>query len=244
MPQMTADRPGTRSAEPGIEMFAAESMRFVTQMSTAAVVTMHVFDQSGQRVWLGSRGAPSAFRTAYYDEQMWCIDPLRPIRTSGGERAMTDLQTAEASLQRDTRSRYRAFLRSFGITDAAEMVFRQGAELLGGMSLLWMRSSSGSSRNELELINRMHRYIQVSFQSALSGTLIGWRRSLVCEFSLTARELEVVELVCDGHTNRELGESLGISLGTVKTHLAHIFQKLGVSNRAALVQRTLRKASH
>jgi ATP/maltotriose-dependent transcriptional regulator MalT len=175
---------------------------------------------------------------------MWRIDPLGPIRAGGGESTLTDLQTAEIQRECADPARYRAFLNSFGIVDAAEMVFRQGDELIGGMSLLWTRASPGTLRAERDLINNLHRYIQVSFQSALRGTLIGWRKSLVREFLLTQRELEVVELVCAGRTNGELGQLLCISLATVKSHLSNIFQKLGVPNRAALVQRTLGGMRH
>jgi DNA-binding CsgD family transcriptional regulator len=205
---------------------------------------MHVFDQSGQRLWLGSRGVPSSFRTTYYEGQMWRIDPLGPIRAGGGESALTDLDTAQARCQPEDMARYRAFLSSFGIIDAAEMVFRQGEELIGGMSLLWTRGSPGSLRAELDVVNNLHGYIQLSFQSALRGTLIGWRKSLIREFSLTAREAQVVELVCAGRTNCDIGRSLRISLATVKSHLSNIFQKLRVPNRAALVHRTLGNARH
>jgi DNA-binding CsgD family transcriptional regulator len=244
MPQTHMQRTGNASRETGIEPFAAESMKFITQMSSVDFVTMHVFDESGQRVWLGSRGAPSAFRTTYYSEQMWRIDPLGPIRAGGGERAVTDLQTAEGPFRGTDPARYRAFLSSFGIIDAAEMVFRDGNELIGGMSLLRTGTSPGTLRGELQVLNNLHRYIQLSFQAALRGTLIGWRKSLVREFSLTPRELEVVELVCAGQTNCELGRLLRISLPTVKSHLSNIFQKLGVRNRAALVQRTLGSVCH
>jgi DNA-binding NarL/FixJ family response regulator len=53
--------------------------------------------------------------------------------------------------------------------------------------------------------------------------------------SLSARELEVLELVATGTTNREAAARLFISEATVKTHLMHIYAKLGVSDRAAAV---------
>lgn len=51
---------------------------------------------------------------------------------------------------------------------------------------------------------------------------------------LTAREVEVVTLVCQGLADREIGARLFISVKTVDRHLRNIFNKTGVSNRAAL----------
>jgi two-component system, NarL family, nitrate/nitrite response regulator NarL len=49
--------------------------------------------------------------------------------------------------------------------------------------------------------------------------------------TLTAREREVLVLLSEGHSNREIASSLYVSLPTVKTHLAHIYAKLGAKNR-------------
>jgi DNA-binding NarL/FixJ family response regulator len=55
------------------------------------------------------------------------------------------------------------------------------------------------------------------------------------EDPLSQRELEVLELVAAGTTNREAAAKLFISEATVKTHLLNIYAKLGVSDRAAAV---------
>jgi DNA-binding NarL/FixJ family response regulator len=52
---------------------------------------------------------------------------------------------------------------------------------------------------------------------------------------LSPRELEVLELVASGTTNREAAARLFLSEATVKTHLMNIYAKLGVSDRAAAV---------
>jgi DNA-binding NarL/FixJ family response regulator len=52
---------------------------------------------------------------------------------------------------------------------------------------------------------------------------------------LSQRELEVLSLIAKGHTNREAAARLFISEATVKTHLLHIYSKLGVKDRAAAV---------
>jgi predicted ATPase/DNA-binding CsgD family transcriptional regulator len=58
--------------------------------------------------------------------------------------------------------------------------------------------------------------------------------------SLTPTELEVVRLAAAGLTNPAIGERLFISRGTVKTHLLHVFAKLGVHTRAELAAAAIR----
>lgn len=59
--------------------------------------------------------------------------------------------------------------------------------------------------------------------------------------TLTARESELLSLLAEGMTNRELGKALFISEATVKTHLGHIYAKLGVDTRSAAVSVALRR---
>lgn len=58
--------------------------------------------------------------------------------------------------------------------------------------------------------------------------------------ALSRREREVLALIVEGKTNSEIAGCLGISLSTVKNHVAHIFDKYGVNNRASLVGSVLR----
>jgi DNA-binding NarL/FixJ family response regulator len=53
-------------------------------------------------------------------------------------------------------------------------------------------------------------------------------------FGLTRRELDIIRAVLDGDTNREIAARLAISENTVKRHLMHIFNKMGVSTRVEL----------
>ena len=59
--------------------------------------------------------------------------------------------------------------------------------------------------------------------------------------SLTPTERRVVELVAQGLRNSEIGERLFVAPSTVKTHLGHVFAKLGVANRAELAAQAARK---
>jgi DNA-binding CsgD family transcriptional regulator len=54
--------------------------------------------------------------------------------------------------------------------------------------------------------------------------------------SLTPAERDVVRLVAEGLTNPEIGRRLFVSRNTAKTHLSHVYRKLGVSNRTELAR--------
>lgn len=57
---------------------------------------------------------------------------------------------------------------------------------------------------------------------------------------LSAREVNVLQLVADGRSNAEIADALGLSDATVKTHVAHILRKLDATDRAHAVSRALR----
>ncbi len=69
---------------------------------------------------------------------------------------------------------------------------------------------------------------------SVASKLVGRARGPL-ERALSARELEVLTLVARGDSNKLIGKELRISEATVKTHLIHIFAKLGVDDRTAAV---------
>ena len=56
------------------------------------------------------------------------------------------------------------------------------------------------------------------------------------ELSITSRELEVLQLIAEGLSNREIAEKLFVSENTVKTHSSRVFDKLGAKRRTQAVQ--------
>jgi DNA-binding NarL/FixJ family response regulator len=58
----------------------------------------------------------------------------------------------------------------------------------------------------------------------------------VTRVQLTPRELATLRLLADGRANKEIATALGISERTVKTHLGHLFEKLGVTSRTEAVK--------
>jgi len=57
---------------------------------------------------------------------------------------------------------------------------------------------------------------------------------------LTAREVEIIQLLAEGHTNKEVAAALGISTRTAENHRARIMEKLGLQSLSALVRYAIR----
>jgi DNA-binding NarL/FixJ family response regulator len=75
---------------------------------------------------------------------------------------------------------------------------------------------------------------------AVAGRLVGRVRGSETG-ALSPRELEIIKIIADGANNREAAAKLFVSEATVKTHLLHIFEKLGVRDRAAAVAEAYRR---
>jgi two-component system response regulator NreC len=58
---------------------------------------------------------------------------------------------------------------------------------------------------------------------------------------LTPRERQVLKLIAEGKTNREIAEELVLSLNTVQTHRLHLMEKLKIHNRSELIKYALRR---
>ena len=64
--------------------------------------------------------------------------------------------------------------------------------------------------------------------------------SLISQLKLSKRELEILSLLAQGHSNQEIAAKLFVSLSTVKTHIQNLFEKLDVKRRTQAVEKAKR----
>jgi len=98
---------------------------------------------------------------------------------------------------------------------------------------------SERDRDVLEML-RPHlraREARAALRRHLLDEVLGDENSLAPDASLTLREREIVFLAAQGKTNARIAAELWITPGTVKKHLENVYEKLGVSSRAAAASR-------
>jgi len=100
----------------------------------------------------------------------------------------------------------------------------------------------------IRAVMRGEVYIHPAMTRSLLGDLVDRSRDLTnlgrsvrSEDALSEREAEVIKQVARGHTTQEIADQLGLSVRTVETYRARAMEKLGMSNRATLVQYALDK---
>jgi two-component system, NarL family, response regulator LiaR len=64
--------------------------------------------------------------------------------------------------------------------------------------------------------------------------------ALISQLELSKRELEILSLLAEGHSNQEIATKLFVSLSTIKTHLQNIFEKLDVKRRTQAIEKAKR----
>jgi DNA-binding NarL/FixJ family response regulator len=93
----------------------------------------------------------------------------------------------------------------------------------------------------VRLVHDGHMVIDPELVVALADELAVAKDRDVGAETLTEREVEVLQLLAFGYTNRDIAGRLFISPDTVKTHLEHIYQKLGANDRTAAVAEAMRR---
>lgn len=89
----------------------------------------------------------------------------------------------------------------------------------------------------LEAIRTVHR----GGHALDPAVLAALARREVAGPTLSPREVEVLQMVACGRSNKEIAALLGVSAGTVKTHVASIHEKLGVADRTEAVVRAIQR---
>ena len=96
-------------------------------------------------------------------------------------------------------------------------------------------AESGELLAAIRAVHRGRTFVQVSGEAPTPVQTEGVRPVP----ALSPRELQVLELLAHGHTNREIAARLTLSVKTVETHRARLSDKLGLHNRADLVRLAL-----
>lgn len=230
-------RASARAIGTALAQFGAHTASFTSQALGAEWSCFYFLDAECQPFGFQVHRTPWALRESYVTHGMARSDPLHPASLATQNLRFVSMFDPRLRCAVESRRRFWSFLSAFGTRDAAEMIFRVGGRAVAGMSLLWV--GQAGSRADRQLGESVQSYIEFNLAAHYGPLLSDILPESGAGLALSDRELEIVRLVCHGSTNAQIAQRLSIGVSTVKTHLLHVFEKLGVRTRAALVSRCL-----
>jgi DNA-binding CsgD family transcriptional regulator len=153
-------------------------------------------------------------------------------------RALSDFLSADELHALDL---YRAVYEPMGAEDQLSFILPSPPGMAVGIAL--NRSTRGFGEAERELIELIRPHLTQAFRDAqMRDAADPLAPARLRELGLTDREAEVMPLLVEGFSATDVSERLSISPHTARHHIAAIYEKLGVSTRAAAVAAVLRAA--
>lgn len=174
-----------------------------------------------------------------YAQSFGEIDPLRPAlfqRSDIRVACIDELKTEAELLASDY---YRLFMKPLNHRHVADMFFRRDSEIIAVLTMLREPTIGPFSQVELSLLRTMQPFLEFTLNTVYLPKRYRERASIQERYQLTERELDVVELIIAGASNKVIASELNVSVATVKTHIQHVFLKLQVPSRTALSARLL-----
>ncbi len=168
----------------------------------------------------------------------------RAAKVAGpGQEATAGLARAHALRGPEPRAAAAAAAEAARLFDEAGLLIDAGrARLCAGVALA-AAGQDDQARAELAAAAGLFAgcgarslHAAAALQQRRLGVRVSAARRGTGPHGLTQRELDVVKLVREGYTNQQIAGSLFVSVRTVETHLTHIFGKLGVSSRTAILK--------
>ncbi|MDX3929803.1 MAG: LuxR C-terminal-related transcriptional regulator [Shinella sp.] len=181
-------------------------------------------------------GVPRDFFRLYLCE-MHRLDPLHVRRVAYRPDRVVRMQEAPDYMEQAEIDEYVRFLRRFEWVENIDLLFRHDGKIKAGLSVFWKKKDRCTFDQAFRLACDLQPFVEYTLWKHVEAPGTDPMVKATKTFHLTARESEVVKLLCAGRTNADIATCLGIGVSTVKTHLIRIFEKIGVETRAGVVAR-------
>jgi DNA-binding CsgD family transcriptional regulator len=174
-----------------------------------------------------------------YQNHYMHMDPLNPkLHEKGGE-TVVHMDSIMTSHFINQSAYYQDFLKPLNYRYVADIFFRAEGNIIAVITLLRDPLQGEFTNSELSLLRKLQPFLEYTLNTVYMPKRITERATIEDRYELTDRELDVVELVISGASNKAIAKELALGLATIKTHLQHIYHKAGVFSRAELLSQVI-----
>ena len=176
-----------------------------------------------------------------YQEKYSHLDPMHPSRYENTDVTVICSDTMMPAEEWRRSAFYREFMAPRHYNHDVDVFFRNGGKIIAVLTVVRDNILGAFTREELLLLQRIQPFLEYSLNSVYLPRRFSERELFTRSFSLTERELDVVEIVMAGSDIKTMASELNLSQATVKTHLQHIFEKTGVHSTRELISTLFRE---
>lgn len=170
-----------------------------------------------------------------YSSRYRSLDPLNYERFNSKDISVLTLDSQISSQILKKTLFYQEFMLPYNHRYVADMFFRNNGNIVAVLSLLRSESIGDFTRDEVEMLKKIQPFIEYNLNKVYLPQKISTRQSIAEQYKFTRRELDVIELLFDGASNKQIATELHLSIATIKTHLNHIFVKASTKSRTELI---------
>jgi DNA-binding CsgD family transcriptional regulator len=223
--------------EPPAEGLAQSLLSDLLELIGCDLVVFSGTDSSQQVDWFGQTVPTEADDPEFDVESFWnhyWSSPCSYPEHTGDLRSLVRISDFYSARQWHSTGMYQDCCRPYGIEHELMLCLPAGPGPAVGprrtLRLVFIRGPGPD-------FSGRHRDLLTVLRPHLHEAYLNAKRSRHPASKLTARHWELLHLVAAGHTNTQIARRLGISEGTVRTHLENIYRLLQVSSRTAAVTR-------
>jgi DNA-binding CsgD family transcriptional regulator len=163
-------------------------------------------------------------------------DPYHPRLVAGTNQTMRGTHE-DPNFLRGSTNPFLEYAQELDLPHFVRVYLRMDCQLVGYLFLARTRDRRPFSERELTFLQRAHPFLESAYVAAVRPAPKVDNESLLLTAGLTRREADVARYAATGMRAREIAELLVLTEATVKSHLAHVYRKLGVRGKAELAAR-------
>ena len=174
-----------------------------------------------------------------YYKNFRALDPLNPARFENTEETVVTIDSQVSELKLLQTIYYQDFMKPNNHRYVADMFFRSHGRICAVLTMLRDPDGEPFNIDELVTLRTIQPFLEYALNEVYEPKRANQRKTFETTYNLTNRELDVLEHLMCGNSNKVIANELGLSLSTVKTHLQHMFKKTQAESRSELVSLAL-----
>jgi DNA-binding CsgD family transcriptional regulator len=170
-----------------------------------------------------------------YQDKYLALDPMNPSEYEDTD--TTVICSNQMYFHEDwvNTEFYKEFFKPMGYMYNTDIFFRRDGKIIAVLTLLRSDEMEAFSDNEIDLLKNIQPFLEYTLNQVYEPAKIDERKFIIDKYKLTGREIDVLEYAMGGMSNKLIAQELELSIPTVRTHLQHIYDKVGVHSTNELI---------